>query len=167
MSRSFKAERTKRETVSIYAMIDPRDGKYFYVGASVSPKQRINGHISKPSNRTVKAVIDELLALGIKPTYTILETVPFSERVEKERRWIAKCYEDGHPLKNILGFDTFKGNLFFTMKILPSKTSTCTVAALVSGETKEFIDRLARESVARTSDVVRHLIELGIKHFSD
>jgi len=155
------------ETATIYALVDPRDGKYFYVGSTVNLKNRIYCHFRGLGNDKTKLVIDELNSLGLKPGYQILDTVPFSEKSYRERRWIAQCHKDGHPLKNIMGFDTYKGELFFTMKILPNKTGTHSVGVLVSDDTKEFIDRLACESVACTSDVVRHLIELGIKHFND
>lgn len=137
------------------------------MGATVNLKSRLYCHFRRTGNGKTKQVIIELYDLGLKPDHAVLEVVPFSEWVEKERHWIAKCYEAGHPLKNISGFDTYKKGLLFTMRIPNRKNAITTVTATVTKETKEFIDRLACESVARTSDVVRHLIELGIKHFND
>lgn len=112
-------------------------------------------------------MVDELNKFGFEPEYVVLESVEINKKTERERYWIAKCYDDGHPLQNIEGFDTYKGKLFFTMKIAPAKNTTATVTAMVTREMKDFIDRLAVENVSNKSDVMRHLLELGVKHYND
>lgn len=151
----------------VYGLIDPRTDLFFYVGASVDPKKRTCRAGNYTCNSKVMEVFKELDSIGLKPTLKVLEDVSLDAKFERERHWIAKCYEEGHPLKNIDGFDTYTGELLFTMKIRPNKNARHIITATVTEETKNFIDKMATESVANKSDVLRHLIELGIKHFND
>lgn len=75
----------------IYALIDPRDGRPFYVGQSFDPRKRLFQHIrearkSEKSNRRT-SVIRELLAANLRPLVRDLETVENHQITEAEGRW--------------------------------------------------------------------------------
>lgn len=76
--------KSSKQARSIYALIDPRNGKIMYIGSSVNPKDRYNKHIwrARPENRVKSHNRDtnvqkqdwicELLALGLKPVLQII-----------------------------------------------------------------------------------------------
>lgn len=151
----------------IYALVDPRTDKYFYVGATLNLKTRFQSHLKRSTNSKVKAVVDELRLASLEPKCVVLDTVPFQEKLQRERYWLVKCGNEGHPLVNIVGIDTYQQKPRFFLTVKPNQNAKIMVSAAVMGETKDFIDKVASENLAKTSDVVRHLIELGIKHFNE
>ena len=85
-----------------YALIDPRDTSFFYVGLTNDVRERFISHImNREVNRQKNAIIDELRAVGMLPYFRLLE-VSEGERAgrDSERRWIAALLEQGEPLTN-------------------------------------------------------------------
>lgn len=95
----------------IYALIDPRTFKPFYVGLSVDPKQRLRNHIRSiyhnrkqtASGKYIKKLADD----GLIPQMMIIETISiqtprpdFFIAFRRERYWINRFKELGHSLTN-------------------------------------------------------------------
>jgi len=91
-------------TYYIYALIDPRDGKAFYVGKTTSPENRMSKHrsLSGPTeNAAKKARVRELRELGLAPQMQILEKAPRRVSGFREIYWIRHYLSKGHSLTNI------------------------------------------------------------------
>jgi hypothetical protein len=118
------------KAVTIYALVDPRDGRVRYVGASTDPSRRLREHLRTArrhlrngSEFPVYGWLGELLSAGLRPELRTLEVVPgreeqpgeygFREAVEAERRWIRRhrrqlynvelSWRTGRPLRSTLG----------------------------------------------------------------
>jgi hypothetical protein len=80
-------------TTVIYGLVDPRDNQIRYVGKTVEPAKRLYMHIwSARSGRFDNhrdRWIRRVLALGLEPSMTILETTTRERWQERERYWIA------------------------------------------------------------------------------
>lgn len=79
-----------------YALLDPRDGKARYVGRTDSPETRRQAYLRFRRNNctpTIRPWISELRALGMQPTFEVLEG-------DDERAWILKLRAAGAPLLN-------------------------------------------------------------------
>src|SRR5579859_3798358 len=85
----------------IYALGDPRDGSIFYVGQTVNPSDRYKQHLSQIEGTAAKIRRTmDIMQSGLRPCFVRLETVPFPERLTREReyiQWFLKC---GHRLTN-------------------------------------------------------------------
>jgi DNA-binding transcriptional regulator YiaG len=103
---------------SVYALVDPRDGRIHYVGASSSPEGRYSQHMKGvgPLYPDMREWLDELEDQGMFPDLRILHTAtPDWRRIEREeqakhgaqlldfngRRPFTK--EGGRPLRELLG----------------------------------------------------------------
>lgn len=91
------------ETCYIYALKDPRDGKYRYVGKSVNPEGALSRYASKASRdsrRRKYRWIAELNEEGMEPIIEILEEVPNQKDVwrPRKRKWSLDLKLEGHPL---------------------------------------------------------------------
>jgi hypothetical protein len=78
--------------VTIYVLIDPRDGRVFYVGKTESPmKVRLSGHIcdALAGRSSAASVIREIVAADLKPVIQSIEIVVDGEWAATERKWIA------------------------------------------------------------------------------
>jgi hypothetical protein len=87
--------------VSIYALCEPDTGLVRYIGISVSPQARYNGHLNTTctSGRKVEWV-KKLALLGKRPVMEILATVPEQDARQQERLLIL-CYRaKGYDLLN-------------------------------------------------------------------
>lgn len=78
--------------VSIYGLIDPRDGKIRYVGKTIQRLDyRLQQHVwtstRRPSKRIVAGWITELAGWGLRPSIILLEEVEPDQWREAERRW--------------------------------------------------------------------------------
>lgn len=98
-------QRRRFPMVYIYALCEPDTGEVRYIGKAVDPQQRLAHHLYpsalKPEthkNRWLR----QLLAQGLKPTTSILESVTDRPWQEAEREWIARYRESGANLTNIL-----------------------------------------------------------------
>lgn len=90
----------------IYALVDPRDERPFYVGCSISPESRVVRHIdesrrSRGSRSPKEARIVDILKSGFRVRLVALEIAPceFGAQVV-ERRWIAALTAFGAELTN-------------------------------------------------------------------
>lgn len=83
----------------IYGLIDPRDRRIRYVGKTSKPvKVRCLEHFVEPTNRYMRAWIDQLRAAGIVPDVVVLEIVSSSSWEEAEKKWIARMWDLGDLL---------------------------------------------------------------------
>jgi hypothetical protein len=89
---------------SVYALINPRNKKYFYVGITGKPlKERLGQHIQRsglsanPVNLAIASMDDQ----GLSPQIVLLQTCS-SEREARsaEKDWISSLYKQGHGLVN-------------------------------------------------------------------
>lgn len=92
---------------AIYVLGDPRPGELRqYVGKSVRPRARFSGHLSEarrgkwPHSQRLNW-IRELLSLGLKPTFEIVEEVRGPGWPEREKFWMRKQEERGYVLVNV------------------------------------------------------------------
>lgn len=88
----------------IYALIDPRDGQPRYVGKTIDPTKRLNGHINPKRKCNCHSAnwIRQLVKAGFMPEMKIIEEVkPGDDWKERERFWIQKYQEMGYSLTNI------------------------------------------------------------------
>ncbi len=88
--------------VSIYALIDPRDGRIRYVGKSVNPKKRLRAHLRDcPLARTHRECwLKGLVDAGLRPQLIILEECEEALWIEREQFWIAHQLAQGCDLTN-------------------------------------------------------------------
>jgi hypothetical protein len=89
----------------IYALKDPRNDEVRYVGVSKYSVTRYKQHICNTNKNNVAKSdwINELKAIGLLPTFIILEdNVEWDERFKHESYWIKYYLECGSPLTNQL-----------------------------------------------------------------
>ncbi len=79
-----------QEGVSIYALIDPRDGAVRYIGKANDAAERLKSHIRDSRHRKtpVYSWIRKLRSLGLVPDMKVLATCSESEWPKAERRAI-------------------------------------------------------------------------------
>lgn len=96
---------------TIYGLVDPESpDAYFYIGATVNIRKRLALHLStarfgNPSSvghakTPVMRKVADILSRGQKPLLTVLEESIESESWKRERWWLDKLKEEGHPLVN-------------------------------------------------------------------
>jgi hypothetical protein len=88
--------------VSIYGLSDPRDATVRYVGQSATPRARYSSHLSgqgRSENAAKAAWLEELDALGLRPTLVILDNCDSAQAGAAEERWIDSLRAAG-PLYN-------------------------------------------------------------------
>jgi hypothetical protein len=111
----------EEKLTTIYALVDPRDGKPFYVGKANSKKKRLQYHIreakiwkewldsgadrssrpSRLSNANKCRVIMEILSTGREPDISTLEECSFAEWGIREEWWRVELSSKGIKLTNI------------------------------------------------------------------
>ncbi len=86
----------------IYALKDPRDDSYKYVGMSKNPNKRLKEHISDSKRETTKKGnwIRKLIKLELKPILIILEETTINECGYCEEYHIKKLINEGNILLN-------------------------------------------------------------------
>lgn len=77
----------------IYAMVDPRTEKPFYVGATDDIVNRYRYHVCTAKNETSKnkklgKIIRSILSEGLLPSIDLLEYTGEANSFQKERYWI-------------------------------------------------------------------------------
>ena len=76
----------------IYALVDPRDNRFRYVGKADNPKLRFSRHM-QPKRLQVKSHkntwLRGVLSIGVLPDLVILECVPRTRWQDAEKYWIA------------------------------------------------------------------------------
>lgn len=87
--------------IYIYALIDPFTEEIRYIGKSVNPKARLQGHCTNPDGTYRSNWIQTIMAQGVKPNMRILEELPGGANwQDAERRWIAHGHANNWPLTN-------------------------------------------------------------------
>ncbi len=92
---------------TIYGLVDPRDGRVYYVGRTIhSLEARLRGHLSeaKRGNRPVGRWLCEVLAHIERPVGIVLQQCSEDDHEradELEGRWIGLLRRVGHPLTNV------------------------------------------------------------------
>lgn len=91
-------------TAFVYSLLDPRDGTVRYIGQSATGLSRIKEHwapsrLAKERTRCRNWIM-QLLSLGLKPEYRIVEVCAVDALDETEMRWIAHCRAVGYDLLN-------------------------------------------------------------------
>lgn len=86
--------------VSIYALIDPRDGSIRYIGSSRNPYYRLNGHLSEPTNINMKYWTRDLINNGLVPKVKVLSLENDVSAIFQETRMICRCLKAGLQLLN-------------------------------------------------------------------
>lgn len=86
---------------TIYALVDPRDYRFYYVGLTSDPKRRYLEHRDGRSYGQVWQRSKELKAAGIALMMVTLETQPdVPQAIEAETRSIALLRSLGYALVN-------------------------------------------------------------------
>lgn len=83
---TVKVEPDADETGYVYTLNDPRTGDPKYVGATISPTQRLYQHKGGKTSPQISEWVDELQANGGEPELQIVQEVPRKQmpRVERE-----------------------------------------------------------------------------------
>lgn len=77
--------------VFIYALVNPKNNKVFYVGATKNIDQRYSAHCSNPKTDTGIRIKNQ----SLKPILKVLETCELQNASERERYWIS-FYKQKH-----------------------------------------------------------------------
>ena len=90
----------------IYALIDPRDGRFRYVGQTLAPKTRYYAHLKDAKkylySKSKTDWINELVERNYRPVMLGLATLPVEQLSELERQFIELLQKYGCPLTNIV-----------------------------------------------------------------
>lgn len=151
------------EKVTIYGLVDPRNGLLFYVGSTNNLEHRTREHfLGRRGNPGVCRIVNELQALGMKPKLRIFQQCHRDERNAAERKWIIRCHKDGHPLENSallkvqglprVGFDLPPDNFV-------------QIGVLVTKEQAQGIELICDHWRATKSRVVRDLLAYALENF--
>lgn len=139
----------------VYGLFDSRDDSCFYVGVAHNVEARTAKSYSYNSSKKVKVFLDELSASGIEYKARILEETTPEDRFCRERHWIAKFFREGCSLKNTRHHpETDIDRPGVSVGYIPENI-------------RESIKAIVAQTGMSKTETVRHLIELGIKHFND
>lgn len=98
---------TIEEEYAVYAVVDPRSDEIRYVGQTKRLHDRARRHRYGKTHGNVKAWERELISLGLKPIFRVLEDgLAASQIDERECYWIVKGLALGWPLLNLLSGPT-------------------------------------------------------------
>lgn len=96
----------KQKAFTTYAIRDPRNGLFVYVGQTNQYKKRQQKHCTttrrvRIRGTNIKTWMYDTITAGIEPEFVVLETT-FSKEdsLVSECRWIKKFAEEKHPLLN-------------------------------------------------------------------
>lgn len=87
-------------TTFIYALVDPRTQQIRYVGKANDPQHRLRDHLREKRKSYKNSWIKELRDNGLVPELQIVEEVPVTNWMERERYWIAYYRDLGMALVN-------------------------------------------------------------------
>lgn len=87
--------------ITVYALVDPRDGRIRYIGVTVRTlKNRLRSHVSAREKNRKGYWVTHLKSLGLRPTIAELERVPLADGPAAESRWVTRLNEAGFDLLN-------------------------------------------------------------------
>lgn len=91
--------------VAIYELRDPNDGKTYYVGKSIHPRQRYAEHLTdaraRPRSEKGRWIL-RLLRAGQAPQLHVINVVPFEQWVAAEAVAIRAHFQNKSPLTNVV-----------------------------------------------------------------
>lgn len=91
----------------VYTLTDPRTEVVYYVGMTIQPEVRYQGHLTcngHDGNSEKYAWVRQLQSESVQPRMSILETVDDEQLArDRERYWIRMYSEQGMPLVNKRG----------------------------------------------------------------
>src|SRR5947209_5317232 len=88
----------------IYGLVDPRSDQVRYVGRSIQPRQRLQGHLGTCTNTLVQGWVGELRTQGLRPSLKILATVVHEADVSPIEQALIVAYDArGVGVLNIRG----------------------------------------------------------------
>jgi len=98
------------DRISIYRLIDPRNGETRYVGATENTEKRLYHHINYPHTPDLQNWIEELREEGLTPDLETEAVVERPNASDKEEELIYE-YRSGKPLLNskfVSGYESEK-----------------------------------------------------------
>jgi hypothetical protein len=78
------------DSITIYALVDPRDGAYKYIGQTDNVARRRREHIASPHSQLIAEWVRELAPAGMEPDAVALEQCERSLANSAEARWLAQ-----------------------------------------------------------------------------
>lgn len=93
---------------TVYALQDPRDGRFRYVGVTENAKVRYYDHMGGGSGKARMEWLRDLKMMGVSPRLVLIEE--HADRVRAEEReayWIQELLECGAWLTNTQGVPTW------------------------------------------------------------
>lgn len=112
---------------TIYALIDPRDGKIRYIGKTTQTiLNRLAGHIAQPTNPAMRVWINSLSLQGLTPRIEAVTTAPLEALDVEEQRQIRRHARQGHRLLNA---PYYKNHLADLSGPLPQSAAPAAAAA--------------------------------------
>lgn len=90
------------KTVYVYGLIDPRDGKFFYVGSTQDMNTRMYRHrmAGYSASKGMMHRLAEIRECGKSLKFETLEECSDLSRDEIEAKWIEQLREEGYRLLN-------------------------------------------------------------------
>lgn len=137
---------TPAKIISVYVLIDPRNGQVRYVGVTSNPKQRLRDHIrtAKKEKHHRATWINSLLSEGLTPVMDIIDETNNEEWQQCEIAWIAHYRGLGYDLVNAT--DGGEG----TRGCIPSKETRRKQSE--SGKNRPPITDEARKNISRENN---------------
>lgn len=94
------------KTAKIYSLINPLDGKVFYIGVTIRTlRERLNRHCASLGYSLNCGIlkqrvefIETIIRKGSRPVINLLEEVDVMEAEDKERAYYLKYKSDGYTL---------------------------------------------------------------------
>jgi len=87
----------------VYALRDPRTKAYFYVGVTVNPWARLEGH-RRPHHAPSEKLgqhITAMLSEGVEPEMVLLEKTDFARLLDRENHHMDRLRSEGATLLNV------------------------------------------------------------------
>lgn len=143
--------------VFIYALINPIHNNVFYIGATISPKERLSAHIYDcgVTNKPKHEIIKSILLSGLKPEMEILDKCDASKVIFWEEFYIQLFTTYGYDLKQ-----TKKSNY-------KSKCITSTLSIDLNYNLIEALNIASEKIGIPVSKILDYLIRERIKQMID
>jgi len=150
--------------VTIYGLVDPRDGKTRYIGQTTKPlDKRLDAHCKAAYGCFKSAWIKELRAVGLTPRIIALDSVSYEDADNAEKRWIENAENRGCDLTNRNPTPS-AGKLRLDRVERPTQEF---VQVRVSKEDHARLKAWAAHNSTSVSYVVRRLVERTLRQDED